>query len=60
MFKYHLGGTPPSSPVAEVQGRWYIMMGYSGFNSPANNRWGYASRQKAEEAILRYQNKSRA
>lgn len=35
-------------------GRWYITMGHPGFNSPANNRSGYASRGAAEAAIRRY------
>lgn len=38
--------------------RWFIKMGFCGFNSPANNRFGYESKAKAEAAILRYQNKS--
>jgi hypothetical protein len=35
-------------------GRWYITMGHPGFNSPANNRMGYASRAKAEAARRHY------
>lgn len=36
---------------------WYIKMGFAGFNSPANNLGGYPSRERAEAAVLRYQNK---
>lgn len=39
----------------EKHGRHYIKMGFCGFNSPANNRLGYATRAKAEAALLRYQ-----
>jgi len=35
-------------------GRAFITMGHPGFNSPANNRSGYASRQAAEKAVARY------
>jgi hypothetical protein len=37
-------------------GRWFITMGHAGFNSRANNRDGYASREKAEAAYRRYSN----
>ena len=40
--------------VVAVADRWYITMGHSGFNSPANNRDGYASRDSAIAASLRY------
>ncbi len=36
-------------------GRWYITMGHAGFNSPANNRNGYASKASAETASKRYE-----
>jgi hypothetical protein len=35
-------------------GRWFITMGHPGFNSPANNRDGYASAARAFGAMLRY------
>jgi hypothetical protein len=35
-------------------GRWFITMGHPGFNSPANNRSGYASQAKALAAMRRY------
>jgi len=40
--------------VAETAGRWYIQFGYAGFNSPANNRRGYATEARALAAIRRY------
>lgn len=35
-------------------GRWFITMGHPGFNSPANNREGYLTRERAEAAQRRY------
>ena len=40
--------------VVEIGGDWYITMGHSGFNSPANNRFGYLTQQKAVAAYRRY------
>ena len=40
-------------------GRFFITMGHPGFNSPANNRAGYASIGKAEAAIHHYSSKSK-
>jgi hypothetical protein len=39
-------------PVVEFNGRWYITVGHAGFNTKANNRQGYATRDKAIGAIL--------
>lgn len=50
----HLGGS-----VLEERERWYIKIGFAGFNSPANNRSGYASKTAAEAACLRYQGKGK-
>jgi hypothetical protein len=36
-----------------VTGRWYITMGHAAYNSPANNRDGYASRNAALAANKR-------
>jgi hypothetical protein len=47
----------PPSPVREENGRWYILMWIPGFNSPANNRLGYASEAQALAAIRRYQSR---
>lgn len=41
--------------VEQTNGRWYIAMGLSGFNSPANNAFGYDTKAKALAAIRRYQ-----
>ena len=35
-------------------GRWFITMGHPGFNSPANNRSGYASQSAALAAVRKY------
>lgn len=40
--------------AAEQDGRWFILMGHAGFNSPANNGRGYESREQAISASLRY------
>lgn len=40
-------------------GRWFITMGHCGFNSPANNRSGYATQAAAVAASKRYQGKKR-
>ena len=37
--------------------RFFIGMGYPGFNSPANNRSGYATPEAALKASLRYERK---
>ena len=36
---------------------WFIKMNFAGFNSVANNWNGYRSKEAAERACLRYQNK---
>ena len=44
--------------VAEFEntGRWFILFGHAGFNSWANNRMGYSSKEKALAAWKRYSN----
>lgn len=37
----------------EYDGRWYITMGHAGFNTPANNRNGYATQGAAKGAMNR-------
>ena len=37
--------------------RYFIAIGFPGFNSPANNRSGYASPEGALAASLRYERK---
>lgn len=53
----HLTGawSPIEAAVEYRQGRWYIKMGYAGFNSVANNNMGYAYEQSAIRAVRRYQ-----
>lgn len=46
-------GCAESVKVAPT-GRWFITMGHAGFNSPANNGFGYASRERARAASERY------
>jgi hypothetical protein len=48
------GGHPEAVRQDPVSGRYFITMGHPGFNSPANNRGGYASRAKAEAAMRHY------
>jgi hypothetical protein len=51
---------PADTEVVErgFGGAWFIKMGYAGFNSPANNAFGYETKDKAIAAIKRYQAKS--
>ena len=37
--------------------RYFIAVGFAGFNSPANNRSGYVTAQAARAASLRYERK---
>lgn len=47
-------GCPEAVKERSETGRFYITMGHAGFNSPANNRDGYATRAKALAAIRNY------
>jgi len=38
---------------ADERGRWFITLGHAGFNLPANNRSGYASKARALAAHKR-------
>jgi hypothetical protein len=40
--------------VAPFDTRWVITMGHAGYNSPANNRAGYATRASALAAVKHY------
>lgn len=54
-FTFHLpGDVVPEDAVEEKSGRFYIKMGFAGFNTPANNRNGYASRSNALAAVTRF------
>ena len=57
MFYNHITRANEADAVEEKHGRWYIRCGFSGFNSPANNGWGYVSKARAEAAIRRYESK---
>lgn len=38
----------------ELDGRWFITMNHPGFNSAANNRDGYETKESAVAAYKRY------
>jgi hypothetical protein len=40
-----------AGPVVKFAGRWYITSGNPGFNSKANNGFGYNSEAKARKSI---------
>ena len=51
---------PNASPLARrlrADVRFFIGIGFPGFNSPANNRSGYVTAQAARAASLRYERK---
>jgi hypothetical protein len=50
----HATGCPVAVKENPATGRFFITMGHPGFNSPANNGAGYATRAKALAAIRRY------
>jgi len=58
-FSYHLPGARPAKATEFRDGRWFIVMGFAGFNSPANNRSGYPTMLSAYAAIRRYENAGR-
>ncbi len=57
MFLNYLSNEMVDEAVERKLGGWFIKVGFAGFNSPANNRWGYKSKEAAEAAVLKYQNK---
>lgn len=57
MFRNYITEKDEADATEEKGGRWYIRMGFAGFNSNANNRLGYDSKEKAEAAIRRYQSR---
>ena len=50
----HATGCQQAVKENPATGQFFITMGHPGFNSPANNRNGYATREKALAAIRRY------
>jgi len=45
---------PEAVKLNPETGRWFITLSHPGFNSPTNNRAGYASRNAAMAAFRRY------
>ena len=60
VFDFGLPVNAIGSPVmhSKVTGRWFIRMGFAGFNGTANNGRGYATQRAALAAIRRYQETS--
>lgn len=54
-FVFVLTGDAPSCPVEERNGRFFIVMGFAGFNTRANNRDGYATQALALATIRKLQ-----
>jgi hypothetical protein len=54
-FRNHLTQTTESECTETRYDRWYIKMGFAGFNTRANNVEGYATKEAAEAACLRHQ-----
>lgn len=55
---YMTGVDVPVEEAVHQEGtRWFIKPGFAGFNSRANNYMGYATKAKAEAAVLKYQSK---
>ena len=50
-------GCPEAVKENPETGRFFITMGHPGFNTPANNGAGYATRAKAFTTIRRYSKK---
>lgn len=57
MFHNYMTHKNEADATEEKGGRWYIKMGFAGFNSAANNWDGYATQAGAEAAIRRYESK---
>jgi hypothetical protein len=52
----HLGQVTYAAECAEERnGRWYIKLGFAGFNTRANNMNGYATKAKAEAVVRKLQ-----
>lgn len=48
------GATCQHAVAQRNDGRWFITIGHPGFNSPANNGHGYATRNTALAAYRKY------
>lgn len=49
-----IAGCPETAKQDVVTGRWFITIGHAGFNSPANNNAGYATKWNAVATSRRY------
>lgn len=45
---------PDAVKLNTASGTWYITIGHAGFNSPTNNKFGYATESSARSAMIRY------
>lgn len=57
MFFNHIDRAYSDTAVEKKGDRWFIKFGFCGFNSFANNRDGYRSKESAEKEVLYYQTK---
>jgi len=48
------GGCPEAVKQNPETGRWFITINHAGFNTPANNGTGYATKRTAVAAFHRY------
>lgn len=55
VYRNYANGEWSSWPVEEKNERWYIKPGFAGYNSRANNGWGYSTAANAMAACMRYQ-----
>lgn len=54
-FYNYMTGQMANVATEQRGDRWYILMGFAGFNSRLNNAQGYATKAAAEAAIRHYQ-----
>ena len=55
MFFNNLTKQMENDAVQQIGDRWYIKMGFAGFNTEANNWDGYRTKERAEMDILKHQ-----
>lgn len=58
MFFNYLTMKNETEAVKRINDRWYIDLGFAGFNSRANNYHGYKTKDAAEAAIRKYEKMS--
>jgi hypothetical protein len=54
-FMNFMTGVKENDATELVNGRWWIKSGFAGYNCPANNGFGFATKADAEAAIRRYE-----